>query len=105
MTLRVEFDPLARDELQAAKRWYDTERPGLGEDLLAEVAAAVERLIRLAESAPQLSVRDAGRPIRQASVRRFPFMIVYAIVDETLWVIAIAHQRRRPYYWRDRVGS
>jgi len=36
-------------------------------------------------------------------VRRFPFTIIYAIDTNEVVVVAVAHQRRRPFYWRARV--
>lgn len=39
------------------------------------------------------------RTIRRLPLRRFPYSIIYQVVDETVRVIALAHQRRRPGYW------
>ena len=105
MTLQVLFEPEARDELAAAKAWYDDERPGLGADLLAEVDATIERILRWPDLPPRLLVAGTTRHVRRAPLRRFPFAIVYAVVGDTLWVVAVAHARRRPGYWRDRLGS
>ncbi len=35
-------------------------------------------------------------------VKRFPFRIVYRVVDNCILVVAIAHAKRRPRYWSDR---
>ena len=39
---------------------------------------------------------------RRFPLRRFPYSIVYQVKPEEVRVIAIAHQRRRPGYWRGR---
>ena len=39
---------------------------------------------------------------RVCPVRRFPFRIVYRIVENRVLVVAVAHAKRRPGYWRDR---
>jgi len=39
---------------------------------------------------------------RECPVQRFPFRIVYRLVEDRALVVAIAHARRRPGYWRDR---
>jgi plasmid stabilization system protein ParE len=31
-----------------------------------------------------------------------PYTIVYRIVNDEIIVVAVAHQRRRPWYWRGR---
>lgn len=39
---------------------------------------------------------------RRFVMRRFPFNIMYYILSDQLFVIAIAHQKRRPDYWHRR---
>lgn len=104
MSLQVLFEPEARDELRAARDWYDAEQPGLGEDLIDEVETTVERIVRWPELAPRLLVPDTVLQVRRAPLQRFPFGLIYVVIDDTLWVIAVAHGRRRPYYWRDRLN-
>jgi len=36
-------------------------------------------------------------------MRRFPFSIVYYVADDTIRIVAVAHAKRRPGYWRTRV--
>lgn len=103
MTLQVQFEPEAIEELRAAKDWYDNERPGLGDDLLTEVETTIDHIVRWPGLAPVLTIPGSARQVRRAAVRRFPFGIVYVVIDNTLWVVAVAHGRRRPNYWRDRV--
>lgn len=104
MRLQVRFEPEARDELRAARDWYDREQPGLGRDLVAEVETTIERIVRWPDLAPRLVVPETSRQVRRAPLRRFPFGLVYAVIVDTLWVIAVAHGRRRPNYWRDRLN-
>lgn len=40
--------------------------------------------------------------IRSAKVERFPYRIVYIVVGEDVDVLAVAHAKRRPAYWRRR---
>ena len=35
-------------------------------------------------------------------LRRFPFFLVYRVRDERVEIVAVAHARRRPGYWRRR---
>jgi len=41
--------------------------------------------------------------IRSAKVKRFPYRVVYVVVGEDVDVIAVAHAKRRPTYWRRRL--
>jgi hypothetical protein len=37
-------------------------------------------------------------------MRRFPYLVVYREVSTGLQVIAVAHGRRRPGYWKNRAS-
>ncbi|GAB1724050.1 MAG: hypothetical protein GDA65_05140 [Nitrospira sp. CR1.1] len=37
---------------------------------------------------------------RRYLFRRFPFQLVYRVVKDSVQVVAIAHGRRRPRYWK-----
>ena len=94
---RLAFHPEAQVELTEAVGFYNAQVPGLGDDLTAEV----ERALQLIWATPGL-----GTPVsaahRKWPVRRFPFDLVYRADEDGLFVLAVAHQRRRPGYWRRR---
>lgn len=33
---------------------------------------------------------------------RFPYSVLYAVASDRVWVVAVAHQHRRPGYWQQR---
>jgi hypothetical protein len=39
---------------------------------------------------------------RRFVMRSYPFLIAYRPLEEGIQIIAVAHQHRRPGYWRDR---
>jgi toxin ParE1/3/4 len=41
---------------------------------------------------------------RRCLVHRFPYGIIYAVEDDTIYVAAIMHLRRQPGYWERRRG-
>ena len=95
----VTFHPVARAELDASTEFYESCLTGLGLRFLAAVEEATNRI---AESP------DAGAPLgggfRKRLVPGFPFSIIYRARDEEVYLVAIAHQHRRPGYWRSRSG-
>lgn len=94
--------PDAAKELDAAGEWYDAQLLGLS----LELFDAVEEAIALALERPTAWPRDsvvAGRDIRRLVMRRFPFSIVYYVADDIVRIIAIAHAKRKPGYWRLRM--
>ncbi|WP_246160314.1 hypothetical protein [Nocardioides humilatus] len=46
-----------------------------------------------------------GDPVvRSKKVADFPYRVVYYVENEMLTVVSVAHAKRRPGYWRDRVS-
>jgi toxin ParE1/3/4 len=86
-------------ELAEAVRWYEERRPGWG----ARLFDAVSHAIDLIERHPEIGSPRKGRSTpRQLSVRGFPFVVVYRIRPDDVYVVALAHTSRRPGYWKDR---
>jgi plasmid stabilization system protein ParE len=99
------YHPAARDELRAAIRYGEADRPGRGALLEAAVSHVLRRLRRLPPSAPRWSHLRSPFEIRRALVKRHPYLVIYAILPDQLVIIAIAHTSKRPGYWRDRVAD
>lgn len=38
-------------------------------------------------------------------VKRFPYGVYYLVEGEVLLVLAVAHSRREPHYWADRLRT
>jgi plasmid stabilization system protein ParE len=98
---RISFHDAARDELREAARWYEHEREGLGEEFLLAVETAVGRAA--GGELPGLVARQGTRPgTRRILLQRFPYAIHFDLSQREMFVWAVAHQRRRPGYWRSR---
>lgn len=94
----VEFLPQAREELLAAVEYYESITPDLGADFLIDIENAVQR-IRAFPSHGSPWAADTRRIV----IRRFPFDVVYLETRTTIVVVAVAHQRRSPFYWKKRL--
>jgi toxin ParE1/3/4 len=88
----------ARAELDEAIAYYESQKPQLGLDLQTAVEHAIEQIRRN----PQLGALYKRTDIRYWVLRRFPYVIYYAELEQVIWVVAIAHGRRRPGYWKKR---
>nr|MBA2669637.1 type II toxin-antitoxin system RelE/ParE family toxin [Gemmatimonadota bacterium] len=76
---------------------YEDRAPGLGREFFEEVMAD----IRTAVENPEVGTTQES-PFRRMLCRRFPFVVVYRQADDELRILAVAHQRRRPGYWKER---
>src|SRR5688572_6678535 len=96
--MRVRFHPDARAELRAARSWYYERSP------LSAIAFAqtVENAISRIRGAPNtFALADHGT--REFVLQRFPFNIFYRTREKEIQIVAVAHQKRRPGYWSNRV--
>lgn len=97
-----DFHPAADIDLRAAIDWYDRRESALGARFEADIYEALERI---AEN-PMAWKRWRDSPIvRVYSLRRFPFYIPYVADRERVIVLAVAHAKREPGYWRERIQS
>ncbi len=100
MTPLIRTTSQASIELAEAIRWYESKRRGLGGELLDEVAKTIERLTSNPDAGSPMS---ADRKTRRLLVSRFPYQIVYRVRSDEIVVVALAHLKRRPGYWKNRV--
>jgi hypothetical protein len=95
--MRVVSHPEAEQELEAAVLWYDHQQSGLGDDFLNEF----ERTLRRIVARPQRWRKIQGDN-RKLNFHRFPYAIVYGLHGDTLFIKAVMHLHRRPFYWKAR---
>lgn len=99
MTYRVLVRRAAKADIRAAARWYELQRPGLGREYIAEVDAAMDRVM---ENPMQYQVLH--RETRRAIVQRFPYGMFYRIEGSKIIVFCVSHLHRDPAVWLTREG-
>jgi plasmid stabilization system protein ParE len=95
--------PAAERELLRVARWYRREAgSSKAHELLGAFEAAVDRACE-APGACSILFEERGLTFRSLRVRGFPYRIVFFVRRDALRVIAMAHVRRRPGYWKWRL--
>ena len=97
--MNYEFHPEAEQELIEEAARYESEVPGLGNRFGAEVNRVIELLLEN----PKIGA-PVDDELRHFVLRRFPHSIIYAVIADTLFILAVAHGSREPGYWRSRTG-
>ena len=103
MTRRVRLEPEAEAEIGSSMEWYERECAGLGTEFLDEIHQSLDAL---REPCPQCGPVPGVSPdlgVRRLIVKRFPYAVVFVEEPGAVRVIAVAHARRRPGYWRGRL--
>jgi len=95
MALPVELDPRAEEEARAAYRWYRERSERAAAAFEHEILSAIELI-----GASPATYPVADGELRRFLLARFPYGILYSIGSRSVRVIAVAHLRRRPGYWR-----
>ncbi len=93
----VEILPEAEAEIREAFLWY-VERSRIAADAFrTEALTIIDRL-----GVDALMWPEDEDAIRRHVLRHFPYTVFYEIRGNTVTVLAVAHQRRKPGYWRER---
>ncbi|GDX97111.1 hypothetical protein LBMAG47_27760 [Planctomycetia bacterium] len=90
----IRYHPLFEADVVGAAGWYDARNPELGSAFIAQIALAVDQLLR-----------DPGRRtrgdfgVRYWPVSRFPFVIFYDINGQEVLVLGAMHTARESQKW------
>jgi len=93
----VEFHEEARLESAAASEWYLEGSEVAASRFVAELSRAIAAI---AEAPQRWPAGVSGT--RRFVLQRFPYAVVYRELPSKIQVLAVAHGRRRPGYWRER---
>lgn len=94
--------PEASAELFAAAERLEQVEPGLGHALFAVVREAIDAIEQYPDGWPPFPGWDREPVVRSKGTKRFHFRVVYFVRDSQPVILAYAHERQRPGYWRHR---
>jgi plasmid stabilization system protein ParE len=95
----IEYLPGARFDFDESFDWY-TER---STQAAARFAEAIDAALQKIVASPTMYASLDGLH-RECPLKKFPFRIVYRIAENRVIVVAVAHAKRRPGYWKNREG-
>jgi len=91
----VVLAPNAEQDIADAFLWYRERNELAADGFRAEVFDAIERI---GDSPLSRPADEEGN--RHRVLKRFPYSVFYEVLGSTVMILAIAHHRRRPNYWR-----
>ena len=98
MNRNISIHEAAENELNDAADFYDLESPGLGETFISEINKDIDLIAQFPEASPLIRGR-----IRSKILIKFPYALIYSLRATEIRILAVAHLKRRPVYWRGRL--
>lgn len=102
MARELRFHPSVVTDLSDAIGWYEDRSVGLGDRFRAGVDARFDDILDTPELFPR-AFDDAD--FRFVRVRRFPYLVLYRIQDETMLILGVFHSASDPAKWRRRASD
>jgi plasmid stabilization system protein ParE len=96
--MRIDFHPEATSELEESANWYGERSRVAERGFLLGVESAIRKVENDPKRFPHLDARHQA-----CSVEAYPFQIIFRDDGGRIFIIAVAHAKRRPGYWRDRL--
>lgn len=96
--MKYSFQKDARQELQDAASYYKKQG---GNELAQLFIKEIHRIINLLLEKPDFGKLTTDGH-RRCLAKRFPYTVIYAVSGSQIIILAIAHQQRKPDYWRGR---
>jgi plasmid stabilization system protein ParE len=94
----VRFHPAAAQEAESTYEWYAARSSEAAHGFREELRRAIDAVA----ASPRTWPRHGSRA-RRYVFPRYPFSLVYILRGDDVEVVAVAHGRRRPGYWRMRL--
>jgi hypothetical protein len=88
---KIQIRTLAAQEIIDAYDWYKLQREGLGTEFLDELENLYEDLLRNPHAFSYYE-----KPVRQARVNRFPYVVVFEIFDRIITVYSVFMTAQNP---------
>jgi plasmid stabilization system protein ParE len=93
------FHPEAAEEYTQAARYYARIDPNLGGRFYDEIEGLIVDIRRQPER-----FRPFDSPSRRHFSDVFPYAVIYLDEPDRVWIVAVMHLKRRPGYWKGRLG-
>lgn len=101
----ISLSPEAVLELTEAAAWYETRQRGLAAKFLQEIDHTQRTIQSRPLSFPKLVTTNIDLEIRRALLPRFPYALVFIELQAETRILAVAHLKRHPDYWLNRLQS
>src|SRR5258706_4644262 len=90
--------PEAADDIRQAFDYYENKRLGLGLEFVDALDSTLDMIQRF-----PLAYAQVRHNARRAPLNRFPYLVIYTVEDNGIFVHACIHGKRDPQHWEHRL--
>lgn len=95
---RFRFHPEARQDIRDATTWYRERNPIVATQFRITVSDAVRHIVQAPQRWPKYL-----HGTRRLVLHRYPFSVIYLDDPDAVTIVAVAHSKRKPGYWKQRL--
>lgn len=96
--MKYSFHPEAKEELFKAIKYFEECRSVLGLEFSKEVFSTIQRILHFPSAWSKFSENT-----RRCLTTRFPYGVIYQVIEEEILIIAVMQLNREPHYWEKRI--
>jgi toxin ParE1/3/4 len=97
--MRTVYSQGAQRDFQEGLHWYRKRSDQAAEGFITSMERTLERIADHPER-----FRLVAENIRKAHFKRYPYSLIFRILQDCIKVYAVAHDKRRPGYWQRRIS-
>ncbi len=105
MTLDWHEHDEALREYRHAAQWYEDRREGWGDVFMDAVDTAIDSILEPSIGWGFYQHQRSNPQIYSRRVSGFPYSIVYLELENKIYIVAYAHEKRHPDYWSHRTNG
>lgn len=95
--MEINFHPLVKRDIIEALKYYSSISPDLADDFQYEVQFTISNAAR-----NPLRFHPADSRLRRGNLRRFPYHILYEVIENSIRILQVRHNKRHPDYGMER---
>ena len=91
--MKVEYHPALGAELEEIRDYYEKASEGLGRDFVDQFE---KQILKIATMPTRWMIVRGD--LRRALMNRFPYVILFRVIGETIRVTVVKHEKRHPSF-------
>jgi plasmid stabilization system protein ParE len=98
--MHLRFLKAAQAEIDDATAYFDEQREGLGRRFKVDLQRTIDFVLEHPHSGKRLADR-----VRKFRLSTFRYDVIFILDVAEIVIVAVAHHRKHPGYWHDRLGG